>query len=269
MGMIDTVFGGQGPAKSLPGKIAKMAIGRMLTPLSGRLRLRGAYGSYDEAMANARKNKLAGYDNDEITEISFEAMCRMTTWDYPVLYWLQRLAPETRRLLDAGGHMGTKYRAFANHLDLDRGLNWVIYDVPAIVRAGRERAKADGLDALSFIDNLGDAGDIDVMLASGLLQYIDRPFKDFMGELPRLPKHLVLNKVATREGPTVVSLENFGVADVPYQVRDRVEFLAQLDELGYDVIDRWTIPSLSHVIPTHLELGASTSRGFYARLRDS
>jgi len=180
MGMIDTIFGGQGPARSQPTRAVKMVIGRMLTPLAGRLRLRGAYASYDEAMANARKDKLAGYDNDEITDISFDAMCQMTTWDYPVLYWLQRLAPETRRLLDAGGHMGTKYRAFASHLDLDSGLDWVIYDVPAIVRAGRKRAKTDGLDALSFVDALGDAHDIDVMLASGLLQYIDRPFKDFM-----------------------------------------------------------------------------------------
>jgi len=165
--------------------------------------------------------------------------------------------------------MGTKHRAFRKHLDLENGLEWVIYDVPAVVRAGRERAHELGLDALSFVDRLEQAGDVDVMLASGVLQYIDRSFPDFMGELPHLPKHLILNKVATRDGPTVVTLQNLGVADVPYQIRDYKEFLAELDGLGYDVIDDWKIPAFSHAISTHLELGASTSRGLYAQLRDA
>jgi len=269
VGMIDKLFGSSGPARSRSSKLAKKALGRMLSPFSGRARLRGAYGSYEEAMAHTRRNKLAGYDNDAVAEISFDAMCQLALSDYPVLFWLRRLASQTRRLLDAGGHMGTKYRAFRNHLDLDTGLEWIIYDVPAVVRAGRERALADGLSALTFVDELEQVGDIDVMLASGLLQYIDRPFPDFMRQLPQLPKHLILNKVATRNGSTVVSLENFGVADVPYQMRCHHGFLVELDGLGYEVIDSWKNPAFSHVIPTHLELGASTSHGFYARLRDA
>jgi len=269
MGMIDKFFGDQGPAAPGPSRIAKMALGRMLSPFSERFRLRRAYGTYDEALANVRSSKLAGYDNADVVDVSYDAMCALNPWDYPVLYWLRRLAPETRRLLDAGGHMGTKHRAFRKHLDLENGLEWVIYDVPAVVRAGRERAHELGLDALSFVDRLEQAGDVDVMLASGVLQYIDRSFPDFMGELPHLPKHLILNKVATRDGPTVVTLQNLGVADVPYQIRDYKEFLAELDGLGYDVIDDWKIPAFSHAISTHLELGASTSRGLYAQLRDA
>ncbi|MGH6810071.1 MAG: hypothetical protein ACREEJ_25010 [Ensifer adhaerens] len=34
-----------------------------------------------------------------------------------------------------------------------------------------------------------------------------------------------------------------------------------------DAIDRWTIPSLSHMIETHPELGPSESAGFYFRLQ--
>lgn len=267
--MITSVFGGHGPARSGPAKLAKAAMSMMLSPMSGRMRLRGAYSSYDEALASARKDRLAGYDNDEVAEISYEIMCQVADADYPVLYWLAKVLPGNARLLDAGGHMGTKYRAFRGHLDAAEHLEWIVYDVPAIVRAGRARAEAEGLAALKFVDAMAEAGDIDVMLASGLLQYLDRPFARFMGELPRLPRHLLLNKVATRNGPTVVTLENFGVADVPYQIRDLSAFLTELDALGYDIVDQWTLPGLTHVIPTHLGLGGSTSRGFYARLREA
>lgn len=210
---------------------------------------------------------LAGYDNDAVTDRAFENMCRIVTWDWPVLFWLGRLLPETACLLDAGGHQGTKYRAFRNHLNLPGGVKWVIYDVPAIVRAGRERARREGLEGLSFIDNLADAPCAEVLLASGLLQYLDIPFDQFVRRLPVLPRHLVLNKVATREGPSVVTLEFFGRAEVPYQIRNRTEFLSTLDSLGYDIVDEWQIHDLSRHIVTHPHLGTSTSYGYYAKLR--
>ena len=160
--------------------------------------------------------------------------------------------------------MGTKYRAFRTHLNLPANFDWAIYDVPAIVRAGRARAERDGLAGLSFYDRLEDAPASDVLLASGLLQYLDIPFAALIERLRQRPRHVLLNKVATREGPTIVTLEDFDTAEVPYQVRNRAEFLATLDQLGYDIVDQWVIPSLSR---EHPAFGKSTSRGFYARLR--
>lgn len=231
------------------------------------LRFRGAYATIEEATAAIRRGVLVGYDNDAVLLRDFDLMCEITLQDYPMLFWLRRLAPLTRVLVDAGGHMGTKYRAFRNHLDLDGDIEWVVYDLPTMVRAGRERAKDEGLNRLRFVDTLSEAPDADVLLASGLLQYLDIPFGDLLRQLPAMPRHLLLNKVQTREGPSVVTLENFIYAEVPYQIRNRAGFLASLDALGYDIVDEWTIPSLSHVIRTHPHLGASTSRGYYAKLR--
>jgi len=40
-----------------------------------------------------------------------------------------------------------------------------------------------------------------------------------------------------------------------------------LSVAGYEIVDSWTIPLHAHVIPTHPHLGASVSRGYYARRR--
>jgi putative methyltransferase (TIGR04325 family) len=233
---------------------------RMLSPH----KFRGAYATREEAIAAVRPGMLVGYDNDAVVNVSLETMSKVALLDYPVLYWLKRLGPIC--VLDAGGHVGTKFRAFKNHLDLDNNIIWVVYDVPAVVRAGRSLAASENLHRLSFIDDLAEAPNADVLLASGLLQYLDIPFTELLGRLPVLPRHLVINKVATREGETVVTLENFGCAEVPYQIRNREEFETSLRSLNYEIVDEWIIPSFSHTIPHHSQLGASTSRGYYARL---
>ncbi|WP_245319341.1 methyltransferase, TIGR04325 family [Consotaella salsifontis] len=226
----------------------------------------GAYASFDVALAAVPRGYLSGYAHEEIADICFEEMCSVMVWDYPVLFWLSRLHPWVSSVLDAGGHMGTKFRAFDPLLSLKGNWRWIVYDTPPVVAAGRKRAEADGLDAsLSFVDNLADAEPTDLLLASGLFQYFNGTLSDFLSRLPALPPYVILNKVALRDGETVVTLERIGKAYVPYQIRNRASFLQDIASAGYVIADRWVIPSLSHSIRSHPELGKSTSCGFYLR----
>ena len=248
-------------------KPARVLTGRMryLSPMPRRFT--GAYRSFEDALnAAQRAGRLAGYNHQEVAPVSFEAMCKIAPFDYPVLFWLSRL--KGPGLLDAGGHMGTKFRAFRPLLDLAGDFPWVIYELPEIAKAGRRRALEEGIAQLTFIDDPAQAPALPVFLASGLLQYLDRPLSQLLLELERLPAHLILNKVAFQgDDKPVVTLERIGRAYVPYQRRSEKAFTGELNELGYEQVDRWTIPQLSHVIDTHPELGASESAGFYFRLR--
>ena len=62
-----------------------------------------------------------------------------------------------------------------------------------------------------------------------------------------------------------MTLENFGFAEIPYQIRDEREIPADLCALGYEILDEWINPNLANVIPSYPELGASVSRGYVAR----
>ncbi len=248
-------------------RAALMALGRLRALRPERHRFRGAFASFDEALAHVRPGMLAGYDHDPVAEVSRELMQQVPLWDYPVLYWLQRLAPETTRIVDAGGHIGVKYRAFGPYLDLRR-LDWIVYDLPALARAGRAQRRAEDR-TLSFVERLEDAPAADLLLASGLMPYLREPLAELVRRLRAPPRHILLNKVVTRDGPTVVTLENFGMAEVPYQIRDAREVPAALEALGYDIVDDWTIDSLRHRIHTHPELGHAVYRGYVARLRNA
>jgi len=248
-------------------RAARVVYGRFLARRPGRLRFHGAFASFDEAMANVRGGMLAGYDHDSVSDVSRQLMEQVPLWDYPILYWLGRLAPEVSRVVDAGGHTGVKYRAFGRYLDLDR-LDWIVYDLPAQVRAGRALVRPEDR-TLSFVERIEDAPVADLLLASGLMPYLEGSLGDLARRLRALPRYVLLNKVVTRDGPTVVTLENFGVAEVPYQIRAEGEVPAALEALGYEIIDSWIIDSLGHVIPTHPELGRCVCRGYVARLREA
>jgi putative methyltransferase (TIGR04325 family) len=245
----------------------KIAIGRLRYYLKLYCRFHGAFESHSQAINAVPSNMVAGYNHHSVVETNFDKMCEIAPWDYPVLFWLERILPETNIILDAGGHMGTKYRAFRRHLNLDnRQLEWIIYDLPAIVQAGHKRACEEGLTALKFVDNLSSIECPDVMIASGLLQYLDIPFKSLIKSMKNIPRHFILNKVAMWEERDMFTLENFGNAFVPYQIRNKKTFLNEIEEIGLRIIDEWEIPSLSHVIPSHPELGRSVSKGYYLTL---
>lgn len=240
---------------------ASAALARLRQHSRRPTRFAGAWPTRAAALASLPDTAKAGYDDPSVAEVSFEFMAQVASTDYPVLFWMHRILKPGDRVLDAGGHLGTKYLAWRDHLDLAQ-IAWTVQDLPGIVQAARA-AQAEGRvpSAVTFVETAQGVA-ADVLLASGLLQYLDRPLGDVVAEMAAPPRQIVLNKVATRKGPGVVTLERIGPARVPYQIRNRTQFEDSLNGFGYRVADSWDLPELSHVIPTHPWLGPSLSRGY-------
>jgi len=255
--------------KSSVGKVSALASGATarLRIAAGRpARFSGAFPSREVALASLSAEARGAYDRDDVAEVSYDAMTRVAPWDYPVLYWMNRCLAESGSqrlsLLDAGGHLGTKYTAFGDHLPLSQ-VDWHLWDLPAILRAARNwQGQGKIPAAINFVDDPAASGPVDLLLASGLLQYLDRPLAELIGEMAAPPRWILLNKVAVSDAGTVVTLEQIGPAQVPYQIRDADQWAHELEALGYTLRDSWTIPSLSHRIATHPWLPASQSRGY-------
>ena len=241
------------------------AAARLRQTTSRAARFSGVYDSRAAALAVLPDAARAGYDNAEIADVSFDWMCQRAAWDYPVLYWLKTIAGEGATILDAGGHLGTKYIAFSGVWDMSR-VNWVVYDTPGIIAAAQTRQQTGKLPAeITFTDELDVLPVCDVLLASGLIQYLDMPFADFLDRLPQKPSYILVNKLPLRDGDGFFTLERIGQARVPYQIRGKAEWAADLADLGYEVVDQWDIEGLSHSIATHPWLGRNASVGYCLR----
>lgn len=250
------------PVRLEPSDYVRLAASRLRRALDRPVLFSGAYPDRESAIASLPEALRAGYDDEALAPVLFETMCQVLSWDYPVIYWLQRWMEPGRRIADVGGHLGTKYIAFQRLLPVET-VTWTVSDLPAMMRVARRQQAAGLLPAeIRFTDDVAEAGAADILLASGLLQYLDRPFSELVAAFPEPPRHLVLNKVAQRDGPMVVTLQQIGRGRVPYQIRSRAAFEAEIDTMGYRVCDRWVIPELSHRIPTHPWLGDSESVGY-------
>jgi len=245
----------------LRGYVNRARVGTARAP-----RFAGVFADHASALASLPADRRAGYDDTVVAPVSFPQMCQVVPWDYPVLFWLDREIGTARTLLDAGGHFGTKYIAFSSRLAVER-LTWTVYDLPAIIRAAKT-AQSDGQvpAEIIFSDRINGIGVPDILLASGLLQYLDVPFSGLLENIDGKPKTVLLNKVAMRDGPSIVTLELIGPNRVPYHIRNRAAFEAEILRAGYRIQDSWKIPELAHVVATHPWLGPSESRGYLLKM---
>lgn len=228
----------------------------------------GVYPDYASASKAIPERFNVGYDNaDAATFLGQNASVRSS--DYPVLFWLIRLLPENYRVLDFGGYLGISYRAYAPFLSYPTGLTWTVYDVPAVVAKGKELLASHPDPRLSFTTDFMKAADADILLAAGSLQFCERDFSLYLAGLPRLPRHLLINKTPIIEGEQFVTLHSMGVALTPYRVFQEKQFMDSLVRLGYRLVDQWKNEDFACMIPFDLERSVNAFSGMYFTREDS
>lgn len=207
---------------------------------------RGVYASFEEAIADAPKTKPIGYNDPALAEWyidSFEV--RLFDFDYPALFWLERLLEPGSVVTDFGGNVGTHFRTYREYLSEIENVVWQVVDLPEIVRAGSSK---NPYSNLKFYENVQDAESADILLASGSIQYLGKASK-LLQILPSPPKHLLINRLALYEGPQFVTLQNGGHVFYPCYVFNRTEFISDIESFGYRLVDNWKDRTDSCFIP--------------------
>ena len=138
-----------------------------------------------------------------------------------------------------------------------------------MVRVGRD--SFPGLENLTFVEGIGElpATAIDVVLASGSLQYLDDPAQ-WLATLSQRhggPTHVLVNRVPLYEGETFVTLQNAGAVCYPQHVFNRADFFGSIARLGYELVDVWDDEVDSCRVPFHPERSIRAYKGLYFRRR--
>jgi putative methyltransferase (TIGR04325 family) len=227
----------------------------------------GVYESYAKAQAQVPTQLSSTYDVEAAGRMYLERLDKVRVSDYPVMYWLSRLLQEgQRRIFDLGGHIGVSYYGFRRYLQYPQDLQWLIHDVPAVVAAGNELArKIDQKQQLSFTLSREDADGLDVLIASGALQYLDYTLPEMLREFSNPPRHLLINMTPMHPRRGYFTLQNIGVAICPYRVMAIPEFLEDLQALGYTVVDRWESLERELTVPFAGDCTVDGYLGFYLR----
>ncbi len=174
-------------------------------------------------------------------------------FDYPVILNLLMVRNQIKSLIDFGGHIGVKYYAYKRLLPNINELIWKVVDVPFCVERGRKEASQRGATNLSFSSDILEAGECDLLLISGALQYVTPSIGELLDSMVCFPRLIIINKLPVHFGPDYYTIENFGKAKIPYRIFNKNQFDSQLILRDYNKIDTWTIPSREISIPFYRE----------------
>ncbi|MGH1396831.1 MAG: TIGR04325 family methyltransferase, partial [Trichormus sp.] len=185
--------------------------------------------------------------------------------DYPILVWLASAFTNNSTVFDLGGNVGHGYYSYKKFLQYPEDLQWLVCEIPEVVKAGEELARKGDNPGLSFTTHFSRAENYKILITCGTLQYIEPSLAEMLGQLHTKPQHLLINHVPFYDGETFITLQNIGYTFCPYKIQNKYEFIESLSALGYKLIDNWKLER-SCSIPFHPERFVRNYEGFYLRL---
>jgi putative methyltransferase (TIGR04325 family) len=236
-------------------------------PYHGGNSYSGNYASYAEAKAAAPVTMPTTYAYAGTGGMYREQHERIRVSDYPLVHWLgELLRGGQRRIFDLGGHVGVSYYGFRRYLDYPVDMRWQVHDVPDVVEAGRQWATQNDPEArLQFTDARSDASGQDILLTSGVLQYLDYTLPELLQTLQDPPAHVLVNLVPMHPSRGYFTLQNIGKAVLPYRVMAIAEFVSAMEALGYVVQDQWHSAERYLRVPFEPGCNVDGYEGFYFR----
>jgi putative methyltransferase (TIGR04325 family) len=211
------------------------------------------------------RGQKIGYDHEALArEYQAQLNLRLESFDYPILFHLDRIVGRCRTVFDFGGNVGVHYLRYRRYLKLDN-VKWIVFDLPKIVAAGRETCTK--LPNIVFINDIAEFNEpqIDILLASGSMQYLASPdllLQKMIGNGIR-PAHVLINRLPLYDGPQFVTLQNGGLVYYPQYVFNHATYIKTIANLGYELIDTWPDAADSCIIPFHPEMSIRAYTGLY------
>jgi putative methyltransferase (TIGR04325 family) len=191
------------------------------------MRFHGAYATWGQAAADA-----VGYDSDVILEKTRSATLKvrngeaaferdsflMDRPDYPLflISSLLHVAAVERRLniLDFGGALGSSYFQCRPFVSPVADLRWSVVEQPQYVECGQRELQTDVLRFYATIEACVRAEAPNVVILSGVLQYLERPYELVEQVVASRVPYLVVD----RQPLSTSSDESLGVVTVPSQI---------------------------------------------------
>jgi len=228
----------------------------------------GLYPDFASAIRDIPADRLQGHDNEASVLRLADARLHISSFDYPVMFWLQKLLPGCRLLFDLGGGAGISYFGYRKYLQYPPTMTWLVAELPAAAELGAKIASQESAESLRFTTSLEELPHADILLMAGVLQLIEKPF-EMLRSVPNLPPHLLISKIPLYDMPAAVTLHNTGVALCAYHLFNRAQFVSECQTLGYELLDEWATPELSADIPHFPEHRIRAYHGLYFARRRS
>jgi len=229
---------------------------------------RGLYHSYNAAVAALPSSRLKGFDHQSVAEFFAATHFVFNNSDYPILFWLSRILESGQTVFDFGGGVGQCFYLYQKFLQFPACTRWVVCDVQALAECGARLAEERNAKGLTFTTDFSQARDAEILFTAGALHYLEPDLPALLSGLPRLPKHVLVQRVPMYDGATYFTVQHSEHSFLAHKVMNTRDFIAGMENLSYETIDQWALPR-SIRVPFHPQHFVPNFQGFYFRRRDN
>lgn len=179
----------------------------------------GWHGNY-KTWQNAKLNSK-GYDAPEIIDIIKNSSLKVKNneaeferdgflfykpdYNYPILASLQFIALQKNKILniaDFGGALGSVYFQNRKIFSCFKKINWNIIEQQIFVDSGNQIFKDENLKFFNNFDDCKNNSNIDVILFSSVLQYLEKPFEIIADVIKSSPEFILIDRTGFIKQPT-------------------------------------------------------------------
>ena len=118
-------------------------------------------------------------------------------YSYPLLsglLWIAGINKGRLNVLDFGGSLGSTYFQNKYFLDSIPQVNWCIVEQPDFVRTGTELFADERLHFFDSIESCISAYDINLVLLSSVLQYLEKPYELIENIISKHPEFIIIDR---------------------------------------------------------------------------
>ena len=194
------------------------------------------------------RDGIAAYERDSVIYNEIQ-------YSFPVLsglLWIAAQNNSSLNVLDFGGAFGSSYYQNKKFLDAIRELHWCVVEQPEFVENGLQNFSTDRLHFFYTIDDCVKKYNIDIILLSSVLQYLDEPFKLLDNIISQSIKYLIVDRTPFIVGDDRITIQkvhpSIYSATYPCWFFNKSNFLSYLCKeyelmLEFDALDKANISS--------------------------
>jgi len=208
----------------------------------------GYFDSHEEAKTALRPNSGLPHQNDNIEPGDGRAISQVSSFDYPVMFFLQKLSMEGKLKIvtDLPGGSRLKYAGYRTYVDFPDDLIWQVVERGTSHHNSRHPASGHG--ALRFHDDIAGTKPCSALICCGGLPHLNVPFERILRGFRTRPPMVILNEVFVARKAGLYMLETVGGRQMLHRALALPELERLREDLGYKLLSRWDIPERTLVL---------------------
>ena len=151
----------------------------------------------------AVKNGEAAYERDSVLFDKIQYSYQMLSG----IMWIAAKNKGRLNILDFGGSLGSSYYQNKLFLDTLTEVNWCIVEQPGFVNIGLKEFADDNLRFFNSIEECLNSFDIDVILFSSVLQYLEEPYRMLASIKSLRIKNIIIDRTPFVTGKDRITIQ--------------------------------------------------------------